>query len=85
MSAISKGVPRLEINCQPDRLDLPDNLCRDAREAGIGFTLGTDAHSTDGFAFMRYGVNVARRGWLRKADVLNTKSLTALRKELRSS
>jgi len=73
---------RLEINCQPDRLDLPDTYCRDARAAGAGFTLGTDAHATDGFSFMRYGVNVARRGWLRKGDVLNTKSLTQLRKEL---
>ena len=70
----------VEINCQPDRLDLPDNYCRDARDAGVTFTLGTDSHSTDGFRFMPLGVNVARRGWLRKTDVLNTKTITELRK-----
>jgi DNA polymerase (family 10) len=70
----------VEINCQPDRLDLPDNYCRDARDAGVTFTLGTDSHSTDGFRLMPLGVNVARRGWLRKADVLNTKTITELRK-----
>ncbi len=73
----------LEINCQPDRLDLPDTFCRDARDAGVTFTLGTDAHSTDGFRFMPLGVKVARRGWLRKTDVLNTKTITALKKALR--
>ncbi|MEJ2720916.1 MAG: DNA polymerase III, partial [bacterium] len=73
---------RLEINCQPERLDLPDNYCQRAREAGAGFVLSTDAHSTDGFQFMKFGVTVARRGWLRKTDVLNAKTLTELRKEL---
>lgn len=73
----------LEINCQPDRLDLPDTFCRDARDAGVTFTLGTDAHSTDGFHFMPLGVKVARRGWLRKTDVLNTKTITTLKKVLR--
>ncbi|MCF7838525.1 MAG: DNA polymerase/3'-5' exonuclease PolX [Candidatus Marinimicrobia bacterium] len=74
---------RLEINAQPDRLDLPDQQVQHAREAGAKFTLGTDAHSVDGFRFMPFGVKVARRGWLRKGDVLNTKSMTALRKELK--
>jgi DNA polymerase (family 10) len=73
----------LEINCQPNRLDLPDHYCRDARDAGVKFTLGTDAHSTEGFSFLPFGINVARRGWLRKEDVINTKSITELRKELR--
>jgi DNA polymerase (family 10) len=76
---------RLEINCQPDRLDLPDRFCRSAREAGAQFTLGTDAHSIGGFRFMPLGVLVARRAWLRKADVLNTKTVTKLRKHLGNS
>lgn len=80
-ACIEHGV-RLEINCQPNRLDLPDSYCRQARDAGAQFTLATDAHATDGFGFMPLGVNVARRGWLRKADVLNTKTLTQLRKAL---
>ena len=74
---------RLEINAQPDRLDLPDYHVQHAREAGATFTLGTDAHTIDGFRFMPFGINVARRGWLRKGDVLNTKSTTELKKELR--
>ncbi|MBN1557323.1 MAG: DNA polymerase/3'-5' exonuclease PolX [Lentisphaerae bacterium] len=82
MEACAGHGVRLEINCQPDRLDLPDTFCRDARLAGVGFTLGTDAHSRDGFRFIRLGVNTARRGWLRKGDVLNTKTLTELRKIL---
>ena len=68
----------LEINCQPDRLDLPDNFCRDARDSGVKFTLGTDAHSVEGFRFIPYGVNVARRGWLEKKDVLNTRPVSEL-------
>ena len=74
---------RLEINAQPDRLDLPDYHVQHAREAGATFTLGTDAHTIDGFRFMPFGINVARRGWLRKGDVLNTKTTTELKKELR--
>ncbi len=73
---------RLEINCQPDRLDLPDTICRRARDAGATFTLATDAHSVAGFQFMPFGVNVARRGWLRKQDVLNTKTMAELDKAL---
>jgi len=73
---------RMEINCQPDRLDLPDHFCRIASEAGAQFTLGTDAHSIGGFRFMPIGVMVARRAWLRKADVLNTKTVTELRKAI---
>jgi DNA polymerase (family 10) len=73
----------VEINCQPERLDLPDSYCRAARDAGVRFTLGTDAHSAQGFHFMPLGVTVARRGWLRKEDVLNTRTLAELKTELK--
>ena len=62
----------LEINAQPDRLDLPDVHVQYAREAGVLFSLGTDAHAAGNFAFMRFGVNVARRGWLTAEQVVNT-------------
>lgn len=62
----------LEINAQPDRLDLPDVHVQYAREAGVIFSLGTDAHAAGNFAFMRFGVNVARRGWLTAEQVVNT-------------
>lgn len=72
----------LEINSQPDRLDLPDVYCREALGAGVRFSISTDAHSTDQFEYMRYGVNNARRGWLEKKDVINTKTAGQLKKEL---
>jgi len=73
----------IEINAQPDRLDLPDTHCREAKAAGVMFTIGTDAHSTAGLDAMRFGVNVARRGWLEAGDILNTLTATKLRKRIR--
>jgi DNA polymerase (family 10) len=72
----------VEINAQPDRLDLPDIHCRQARDAGVTFTIATDAHTTDDLDFMRHGVAVARRGWLEKADVLNTRTVRQMRQWL---
>jgi len=75
----------IEINCQADRLDLPDNYCRAARSAGARFVLSTDAHSTDGLRRLPLGVMVARRSWLTKEHVLNTRSIAQLKKALRRS
>ncbi len=72
----------LEINAQPDRLDLPDFHCKRAREAGVQFTISTDAHKTGGLDAMVFGVYVARRGWLERGDVLNTRTAKQLRKWL---
>lgn len=65
----------LEINADPMRLDLPDNLVREAIKAGVKLTLGTDAHHVDGLNNMIWGVSVARRGWCEKGDIINTLSL----------
>ena len=65
----------LEINADPMRLDLPDNLVHDAVKAGVKLTLGTDAHHKDGLNNMPYGVSVARRGWATKEDIVNTRNL----------
>ena len=73
----------LELNAHPERLDLLDSQCQSAREEGVLVSINSDAHSTFDFANLRYGVGQARRGWLEKADVLNTRSLTALRKLLK--
>lgn len=70
----------IEINCQPERLDLPEKYIRSAKDAGILFTLGTDAHTADNFSLLPMGVHVAQRGWLQKKDILNTRTITALRK-----
>lgn len=65
----------IEINADPMRLDLPDNLVREAVKLGVKLTLGTDAHHMDGLNNMLWGVSVARRGWAQKKDLVNTKSL----------
>lgn len=62
----------LEINAWPNRLDLPDNLARDAKSFGIKFVIDTDSHEKSQMEFIRFGVAVARRGWVTKDDVLNT-------------
>lgn len=68
----------LEINAYPERLDLKDVYAREAKKHGIVFSVNTDAHQTTQMDFMRYGVAQARRGWLEKNDVLNTRSTAAL-------
>ena len=72
-----------EVNAQPDRLDLPDAFCRLVKEAGVKLAISTDAHGTEELAFMRYGVDVARRGWLEPGDILNTRSWPELKAMLR--
>ncbi|MDI6776529.1 MAG: DNA polymerase/3'-5' exonuclease PolX [Syntrophales bacterium] len=62
----------LEINAFPARLDLIDVYVRRAKDTGIRIAIGTDAHSSEQLDLMRFGVTVARRGWLEKKDVINT-------------
>lgn len=69
----------VELNAQPDRLDLDDVQVQRARELGTMVVINTDAHTTDSLHFMRYGVDQARRGWLEKSNILNCMSLTALK------
>jgi len=70
----------LELNADPDRLDLKDVYCREAKDAGVLIAIGSDSHRTLGFANLKLGVLQARRGWLEKADILNTRPIAALRK-----
>ncbi|MBX6773408.1 MAG: DNA polymerase/3'-5' exonuclease PolX [Chloroflexi bacterium] len=70
-AAAAAGVA-IEINGQPQRLDLPDTWVRRARELGCQFVIGSDAHGPAHVQFLRYGVAVARRGWLSSADILTT-------------
>jgi len=73
----------LEINAQPDRLDLQDVYVHAARDAGVGLVISTDAHHADELRYLRYGVDVARRGWCEPKHVINTLPLRALRARLR--
>lgn len=65
----------LEINSSPSRLDLPDKYVRGARDMGAKFVVNTDSHSIYHPYYMRFGVGIARRGWLEAGDVLNTYSI----------
>jgi len=69
--AVEKRVA-LEINSYYDRLDLSDINTKHAKELGARFVLGSDAHSSQQLEMLRYGLAVARRGWLAKRDLLNT-------------
>ena len=73
----------LEINSFPDRLDLNDIYVKIAKEKKAKFLISTDSHYMNHLSYMRYGVYVARRGWLEKKDVINTKSFTELMKYLK--
>ena len=64
----------VELNADPHRLDLDWRWCRAAREAGVQVELGPDAHSIAGLDHVPLGVSIARKGWLRAEDVLNTRS-----------
>jgi DNA polymerase (family X) len=64
----------LEINGQPDRLDLRDTHARLAAEGGVGIVLSSDAHSTAALDYMELAVAQARRAWLTRAQVVNTRA-----------
>ena len=72
----------LEVNGQPERLDLDEIACRTVIERGIPIAISTDAHAVAELGFMRWGVDQARRGWASKADVMNTLPLAKLAKLL---
>jgi DNA polymerase (family X) len=73
----------LELNAQPDRLDLDDLYCKMAKEMGVKLSIATDAHRPVELEHMRFGVGQARRGWLEPDDVLNTRSWENLRELLK--
>jgi DNA polymerase (family X) len=73
----------LEINSFPERLDLDDVNSRSAKEAGAKLVINTDSHIIEQLDFMRFGLSVARRGWLETGDVINTFELDGLLKFLK--
>lgn len=80
-AAAERGVA-LEINAFPNRLDLRDTMAQAARREGAWLVIDTDFHKAEHLAMMRYGVAVARRAWLGKGDVLNTRPTAELRRWL---
>jgi len=72
LDAAKKHGVVMECNAAPERLDLKDIHLRMAKERGVKIVISTDAHSTRGLQAMRYGVQMARRGWIEKKNVINT-------------
>jgi DNA polymerase (family X) len=79
LDVIAESRAAIEINGDPHRLDLEPRLVRRARERSIPFVISTDAHATGELANLRYGVAMARRGWVRRGEVLNTLDVDAFR------
>jgi len=80
-----KNNKALEINAYPERLDLSDKMAQEAIKAGVKMAIDTDSHAAEQLALMRYGVAVARRGWLTKGDVINTMEYNEVKKWLNNS
>ncbi|WP_248795489.1 DNA polymerase/3'-5' exonuclease PolX [Pseudomonas sp. MWU13-2105] len=74
----------LELNAQPQRMDLFDLQCQYARDHGVLISISADARSGEDFDYLPYGIGQARRAWLEKSQVLNTRSLTQLGDYLRT-
>ncbi|OPX76701.1 MAG: hypothetical protein A4E44_00450 [Methanosaeta sp. PtaB.Bin018] len=87
MKAILEAAARtgtaMEINAYPTRLDLNDVYARMAKEMGVMMSINSDAHEPEQLKVMKFGVNVARRGWLEKKDLLNALSLQDLLRALK--
>ncbi len=84
LDAAKKHGVAMECNAYPDRLDLKETYLRMAKDRGVKIVISTDSHSTGNLDFMRYGVQMARRGWLEKKDVLNTLPVDELLGALRA-
>ena len=84
LKACAKHGVAIEINAHPWRLDMDWRWCERALELGCIFSINPDAHSTDEIDNVRWGVLMARKGWVRKERVINAKSLSEFRKHLRT-
>jgi DNA polymerase (family 10) len=74
IEAAARTGTMIEINASPDRRDLNEIHARAAAAAGVRILVDSDAHSTDEFDVLRYGIATARRGWLTAEQVANTRS-----------
>jgi DNA polymerase (family X) len=72
LDALARSRGAIELNADPHRLDLPASWIPAARARSLPFVISVDAHSTNGFGVLRHGVTLARRGGVRKSEVLNT-------------
>jgi DNA polymerase (family 10) len=83
LDAAAASKVAVEVNGEPRRLDMEARWLRKARERGLRFVISTDAHSVRALQNFRHGVAMARRGWVRKGEVLNTTGADAFRQAVR--
>lgn len=83
IAACGKHDVAIELNANPRRLDIDWRWVRDATDAGVLIAINPDAHSVEELQYVRWGIEVARKGWLRADQCLNTKSLDAFTDWLR--
>jgi DNA polymerase (family 10) len=83
LDVIAESRAAIEVNGDPWRLDMEPRWIREARKRKIKFVISVDAHSTGALHNLKYGVGIARRGWLRKPEVLNTLGTKAFTKAVR--
>ncbi len=83
LDVIAESRAAIEVNGDPWRLDMEPRWLREARKRKIKFTISVDAHSTGALNNLKYGVGMARRGWVRKAEVLNTFGVKAFQKAVK--
>jgi DNA polymerase (family 10) len=83
LDAVASSRAAVEVNGDPHRLDMVPRWIREARKRGVRFVISTDAHSTSQLRNVRFGVAMARRGWVRKGEVLNALPLEAFRRAVR--
>jgi DNA polymerase (family 10) len=83
LDVITESRAAIEVNGDPWRLDMEPRWIREARKRRIKFVISVDAHSTGAMNNLKYGVAIARRGWLRRSEVLNTLGSAAFAKAVR--
>jgi DNA polymerase (family 10) len=83
LDVIAESRAAIEVNGDPWRLDMEPRWIREARKRKIKFVISVDAHSTGAMNNLKYGVAMARRGWLRKSEVLNTLGVKAFQKAVK--
>ncbi|HEY6118755.1 MAG TPA: PHP domain-containing protein [Pyrinomonadaceae bacterium] len=83
LDVIAESKAAIEINGDPFRLDMEPRFIREARKRKLKFVISVDAHSTGALNNVKYGVGMARRGWVRKSEVLNVLGVKAFAKAVR--
>jgi DNA polymerase (family 10) len=83
LDAAAESRVAIEVNGNPNRLDMEPRWQREARKRGLRFVISTDAHSIAELQNLRYGIAMARRGWVRTHEVLNALPADEFRRAVR--